>query len=623
MAKRHSLYMWFLCVSLLFTQSALGSADAAAQLQVAGTYEKSKDYAQAEAVYKQIVTGYPGTDYAFQAQERLAILYVDWYKQVEAEAALQQLIGDFSQHRRIAGALTHIADAYRRLEKHERACELYRYVVDNWPKDEHGLWSQMDLVISYTCLRDHSAADTAFKELCRQYSGHELMPKAVCLIADNYRKLKRHKKACELYEYVVDTWPDAEHVLWSRMGLAMSNVQVGNEDAAEDAIDKLLTGFANDERLATAVCLLADAYRTLGKHREALELYQYDVENFPDDVHAMMSQAGIAKYHIRQGNDASADAAFDKLLTMFSKQPTLPEQIHYVARKYEDSKKHDKALELYQYNVEHFRNNIYTMWSQVRIVRTHILNGNGAAADAAFNKLLTLFSDQPTLHREVYKIGNKFSEAGNNQKAEQVYQYIIDRWSFDVDINSRKSVVMSYISLGLDDEAQSAIENLREDFKDHPDLSLMLWQAAEAYYNEAFRCENQGLDAKAKEYFTKVISTGQGILNQWPDSVAGPEICHISGICFERLDEYGKSIKYYQKVVDEWPDYEHAWEDQFRIAKMSKWLILTGANSDFEAGAAVKTTFKQLVERYPDCSAAEGARNWLEGNLKSTEGGEK
>jgi len=182
---------------------------------------------------------------------------------------------------------------------------------------------------------------------------------------------------------------------------------------------------------------------------------------------------------------------------------------------------------------------------------------------------------------------------------------------------------MSYISLGRGGDAQAATNNLTEEFKDHPDLSLMLWQASEAYYNEAFRCENEGQDAKAKQYFTKVIRTGEAVMNQWPDSAAGPEICHILAICYERLSEYTKAIEYYQKVVDDWPDYEHAWEAQFRIAKMSKWLILTGAKSDLEGDAAIKTAFKKLVERYPDCPAAEGARNWLEGNIKSSEGGHK
>jgi tetratricopeptide (TPR) repeat protein len=184
---------------------------------------------------------------------------------------------------------------------------------------------------------------------------------------------------------------------------------------------------------------------------------------------------------------------------------------------------------------------------------------------------------------------------------------------------------MVKLAIALEDEAaaEAAVDDLIADFGDYPELPPALWVVTEDYYDLAFRCENQGLDAKADEYFRKVISAGQAILKQWPDSVAGPEICHISGICYERVDEYPKAINYYQKVVDEWPDYEHAWEAQFRIAKMSKWLILNGAKSDSEAHAVVKSAFKQLVESYPDCPAAEGARNWLEGNVKSTEGAQK
>jgi len=36
-------------------------------------------------------------------------------------------------------AITHVEDAYRKTEKHRKACEFYPYVIENWPQDEHAL----------------------------------------------------------------------------------------------------------------------------------------------------------------------------------------------------------------------------------------------------------------------------------------------------------------------------------------------------------------------------------------------------------------------------------------------------------------------------------------------------
>jgi len=151
----------------------------------------------------------------------------------------------------------------------------------------------------------------------------------------------------------------------------------------------------------------------------------------------------------------------------------------------------------------------------------------------------------------------------------------------------------------------------------------MLWAAAELYYNRAFFYEIQGLDAQAIENFTMVIEVGRRILQEWPDSGVAAEVYHVLGTCCQHLGQYAKAIEYYQKVVDNWPEYESAWLAQFRIAKTYKWLLRTGAISDSEANAAIKVAFEHLLESFPDCPAAELVRDWLEDNPEPEEGGQK
>jgi tetratricopeptide (TPR) repeat protein len=542
----------FLLFLLFLTTAASAAADASDQLKQADTLTEAGQYQQAEQIYRQVAADYPGTDYALEAQKGLVVLYVKTNEDDKAQAAFDKLIADFSWHKGIAEAIWDIGVNYNQAKKSDKAYQIHQYNVEHFPDNVYAMRSQAEIVFSHIRDANDAAADAAVIDLLSIFSQQPTLPKEIYDVAREYEKFQKYEKA--------------------------------------------------------------------------LELYQQSVENFPHDIHAMMSQTGIAKYHIRAGNDAAADAAFAKLLTTYSEQPTLPQQIHYVARKYEEFAKYDKALELYQYNVASFPNDIYTMWSQVRIVRSHIRDGNHAAADAAFDILLTLFSDQPTLAREVYKIANKFSQAGNSQKAHQLYQYIIGRWSSDVDINSRKSVVMSYICLGLDAEAESAIQTLTNDFKDHPGLPVVLWQVAEADYDLAFRCEKEGLDAQAKEHFLKVINTGEGILKQWPDSSAAPEICYISAVCYERLDEYAKAIEHYQKVVDNWSDYRYAWNAQFLIARNYERLLDREGAVHPQIVAQIKNACEQVLQNYPDCPAAGAARDWLQSNTDFTgliEGGQK
>ncbi|MHC4426134.1 MAG: tetratricopeptide repeat protein [Planctomycetota bacterium] len=176
-------------------------ADVSAQFEQAETYEEQGQYEQAEQIYQQIAADYPGSDDAFEAREKLTCLYVSSGRELDAEAGLAELLASFSGHEAIAAAVTHVGDAYRESEKYEKACEIYDYVVSNWREDEYAMWSQANIVVSNACLGNNAAADTAFEELRTQYSEHKLISQAVCMVADNYRKLKKHSRAWQLYRY--------------------------------------------------------------------------------------------------------------------------------------------------------------------------------------------------------------------------------------------------------------------------------------------------------------------------------------------------------------------------------------------------------------------------------------
>jgi len=148
------------------------------------------------------------------------------------------------------------------------------------------------------------------------------------------------------------------------------------------------------------------------------------------------------------------------------------------------------------------------------------------------------------------------------------------------------------------------LDSLIADFADHPGLPDALWQAAEKYYNHAFRHEKEGRDAKAREYFTKVITLGQRIREQSPASRVTVETHLITGECYRRLGQYLKAIEYFQKVVDDWPDYKYACNAQCIIGECYEKLRNSGALPESEANQLIEQAYQAVIEKYPDCSLA-------------------
>jgi tetratricopeptide (TPR) repeat protein len=437
----------------MFLSALAVSADPSGQLEQAEQLLKKGQYEQAEAIYQEVAADYPGTDYAFQAQKGLAIVYVRWDKPAEAEAAFEQLRANYPSHPDFCGAVCVIGDNYRWKGMDQKARQMYQIAVEGIPGSE-AIWAKMGLAITSIRLKDYQAAQPLTEQILADFAGDDRLATACCLIADAYRSTRHHRQAIDLYQYVIDNHGDSEYAMWSQMGIAVSNIDLGKKDAAESAIENLRTNYAEHPSFYKAVRDIGDNYRWRDIHDKAREMYQLTLAGL-SGAEAFWPKAGIAIASVYLKDYQTAETLTEQIRTEFVDHPQLPEAICLIGGAYRSVSDYDKALGLYQLILEVWPRSEQALWARAGMAR---------------------------------------------------------------------------IAIGLGDEAtvQQAMDDMIGDFKDHPALPAALWAIPEEYYDLAFRYENQGLDAKADEYFRKVISTGQAILNQWPDSAPGGEICHIS-----------------------------------------------------------------------------------------------
>jgi tetratricopeptide (TPR) repeat protein len=98
------------------------------------------------------------------------------------------------------------------------------------------------------------------------------------------------------------------------------------------------------------------------------------------------------------------------------------------------------------------------------------------------------------------------------------------------------------------------------------------------------------------------------ITQQLPPSITTPEAYYAAAVVYsQELGEYQKGIDYYQKVVDNWPDYEFAWHAQYFVGKYYEILRDSGIVSESEANSKIEQAYKAVVEKYPDSESAPSA----------------
>lgn len=375
------------------------------------------------------------------------------------------------------------------------------------------------------------------------------------------------EKADRLYEYVTGMWP--ADPIWGDMRTVFTKITDGNDTGAQAAVDKLLADFAQNQYLPVALYETSKLYNQFGRHDQAGELRQYVIEHWPAHKYTMWALMDVARLNINSGNTESAEAAIDKLLVDFSDNEDITGAVSCIAHECLNCGRYQKGLELCQYILETLPGTKDAMWAQAGIAVANIGLGNTQAAEAATQKLIVGFPGHERLAEAVYDIAHHYNRFGRCAKARQLYQYILDTWSDSEDVTWTKiGLAQANISLGDDTAAQTVIDSLvvslNADFAAGTDLPQ---RAIDGYY--------------------------------------------YAGGCYGKLGKYTKSTQCYQKVVDGCPDYEYAWNAQFMVGRNYEELRESGAISESEADTKIKTAYEQLLRKYPNCSAAKPAMDWL------------
>ena len=117
------------------------------QLEQAQAYERDGNDAQAETIYKQIITGNPDGNEALMAQEKLVLLYFGKGMESEAKTSFLKMTTDFCINKKMWEAVIEtvyfVADRCDTPAKYEMAKELFQHVMSQG--GQSAIWCQQGI----------------------------------------------------------------------------------------------------------------------------------------------------------------------------------------------------------------------------------------------------------------------------------------------------------------------------------------------------------------------------------------------------------------------------------------------------------------------------------------------
>ncbi len=650
-------FIWLWMPVLLLVPAAW--ADVPADLKQADDFYQAGQYAQAEQGYRKVIQetdpNRPAeAQAAFQARKSLPLVYLATDRLPQAKEAVQQLLSRHAQYESLPHAIHEIVEGAKPLYKLADVRQLYQDMVTARPDDRQTLWLKMGTAIASVHLADYQATDAMLQTIVSQHGADDQAAEALNHIAWACRKLQKYDKALTIYQYAVDHWPRKDRVAFSQEGIVICHLGLGNPQAADKALEVLLQMFGQDKNVSKLVLWAAQDYFSAGQIAGAARVFDLLVQNYPDAPEAVEAQAGRALALVQLEDRDQIESVVQTLLARFAPSEAKAlglhnlantlvwKQVSYVTQR----PKPPDAFALYNqclqaianYTLQTWPQSDWAMWAERDSASVAIFTANDADAQAATARLLADYADRKELPEILYFLGNRSLDAGRDDPAQALYQHLVGKYPGHELVPLAKSgLVQILIRRGDDKGAEDLVQKILTDHANHPKLAEAINLIAERYFDQGMALEQaeakrvgsaeyakmvqkQGRSEVIRNHYQRAIQKWRIIIEQLPPSPPyTANAWYFTGVAYRRhLDDPGKAIPYYQKVVETWPDYKYAWSAQSMLALCYETLVRSGKMTTQEAEPKIEQVYKAVIEKYSNRPLASRAYVALgEINLKN------
>jgi len=226
----------------------------------------------------------------------------------------------------------------------------------------------------------------------------------------------------------------------------------------------------------------ARSYREDKQYDQAEQIYRQIIAQFPDSNDALEAHKQLTCLYIITDQQGEADAALAELTPAFSGHKDIAEAVHDIAYQYRNINRHEKANEVDQYVVGAWPETDFAVLAQMDIAKYYVEKGNDPNAQAATDKLLRDFSDNPLIARAVHDIAQHYRWSGKYEKANGLYQCVVANWpDSEHALWSQADLIKSYLALEDDANAEAAVEGLLTGFSDNPLIARAVHDTGQHY----------------------------------------------------------------------------------------------------------------------------------------------
>jgi tetratricopeptide (TPR) repeat protein len=282
------------------------------------------------------------------------------------------------------------------------------------------------------------------------------------------KRQNNYECACAAHQNIVDTCPQTEYAFLSLYHLALLHIKYGNNTLADEAIQNLLSNYAEYEELDTRIRRIAASYLDVNQPSRAKQLCQtrlLDCQNRTETVNLLQVLA-MAQIQLREYLET--EPIIHLIIDDYNDEMEAYKSIRKIATAYYDVNQLTKSKELYQLALAAWPKHPEEILTLSKLVMNFIRLRDYASAEDATVLLLSQYQGQmgnnsvqpKTAAHFIQKIAAYYLEYDRPAQAKWVYEWLLEQIPDQRSAWLTGKMVQVFIGMEDPNQAHTATEQL-------------------------------------------------------------------------------------------------------------------------------------------------------------------
>jgi len=256
-------------------------------------YYNQGDYNTAITTFQQLITDFPDSEYADDAQYYIAWSYYNLASYEEAIIEFEKIIDNYPNSEFVDDADYYIAYCNeKKLFYYVKALLQYYNFLDNYPDSEYADDAQLGIGDCCYAMKQYNSAIEGYQKVLDNYPQSPLLALAQYSIAHSYRRMAKYDKAIDEFEKVIDHYPESEYAAPAQYYIGYSYYEFQDYNQAILEFQKSISNYPNstwpnDQERLVAPCAqyyIGWCYEKLEQWSAAIIAYQKVIDNYSEST---------------------------------------------------------------------------------------------------------------------------------------------------------------------------------------------------------------------------------------------------------------------------------------------------------------------------------------------------